>query len=111
LVSAANKHLRAANALLQLPAVSGKRRLTVKKQLASNKKMDIQLRFRSLRSKGRPRQVGLKKPNAAQVAAMQNLLEMKGRQTEFALTASESAGFMDETLCADVPYCVDTEDV
>lgn len=110
-LSAVKNHLRAAKTLLQLDSVSSKRRLAVKKELAPDKKMETQLRVRSLQNKGRPRKIGLKKPNAVQIADMQNMLQTKGQQADCINTACETGVFVDNMLCVEVPYCVDAEDV
>jgi hypothetical protein len=107
LLSAANKHVSAAKATLQVAALDKPARLVVTKKVSSNKKLEKQIKFRSLRVKRRPLQKTVRKPSAAEVAGIRHVLMTRE-------TNEDMNGFAVDTFdlpFADIPYCVDSEDV
>lgn len=112
-LSAVEKHVNAAKATMRVATTSRPARLAVTRKMPSNRKLDKQLRFRSVRVKRRPLQTTIKKPNATQIAAVKQALMAKSPGATVCPATRHNSMLFNGMNCGEdeIPYCVDCEDV
>jgi len=90
-LSAVEKHVNAAKATMKVATTSRPARLVVMRKMPSNRKLEKQVRFRSVRVKRRPLQTTIKKPNATQIAAVKQTLLANSSGTNICLATSHNS--------------------
>jgi len=98
------KHLQAAEASLHAIAKHTPSTFNTERRLPANKKLEKQVRFHSTKMKRRSKQQTLQKPTTSAVNAVKNFLMHDSNDNAFSSLSADS-------VCVEVPYCVDTEDV